>query len=273
MPEQNITAAGARSAFIEGVIACGPTILGYWSIGFASGAIGAVSGFSTGEILLLSALLYAGSAQFLFYSLWTAGAGPSAVVLAVLLVNIRYLLMSSYLARFFSGASTMQKFVSGVLLTDETFGVATQFAAGRGIDEAVKFRRGGPAQGRALHNQDDGVGERFGGEQVQVVRLNAEQRHLRPGDTVSGPSLFTLADIGGYVCVLSHAGPDALAVTVNLDINFMRKAPPGPVYGHCRILKLGRSLMVFDIDIVAGEDGQTVAFATGTYSIPPKRKD
>ena len=104
-----------------------------------------------------------------------------------------------------------------------------------------------------------------------TVRLNAEQRHLRPGDTVSGPSLFTLADIGGYVCVLSHAGPDALAVTVNLDINFMRKAPAGPVYGHCRILKLGRSLMVFDIDIVAGEDGQTVAFATGTYSIPPKR--
>lgn len=132
MPEQNITVAGARSAFIEGVIACGPTILGYWSIGFASGAIGAISGFSISEILLLSALLYAGSAQFLFYSLWTAGAGPSAVVLAVLLVNIRYLLMSSYLARFFSGASTMQKFVSGVLLTDETFGVATQFATGRG---------------------------------------------------------------------------------------------------------------------------------------------
>lgn len=104
-----------------------------------------------------------------------------------------------------------------------------------------------------------------------TVRLNADYRHLRPGDTVSGPSLFTLADIGGYVCVLSHAGPNALAVTVNLDINFMRKAGPGPVDGHCRILKLGKSLMVFDIDIVAGPEGQTVAHATGTYSIPPKR--
>jgi uncharacterized protein (TIGR00369 family) len=102
-----------------------------------------------------------------------------------------------------------------------------------------------------------------------TVRLNATDKHLRPGGTVSGPSLFTLADIGGYVCVLSHAGPDALSVTVNLDINFMRKAGAGPVDGHCRILKLGRSLMVFDIDIVAG--GQTVAHATGTYSIPPKR--
>jgi uncharacterized protein (TIGR00369 family) len=102
-----------------------------------------------------------------------------------------------------------------------------------------------------------------------TVRLNADERHLRPGGTVSGPSLFTLADIGGYVCVLSHAGPDALSVTTNLNINFMRKAEAGPVDGHCRILKLGKSLMVFDIDIVAG--GQRVAHATGTYSIPRKR--
>ena len=104
-----------------------------------------------------------------------------------------------------------------------------------------------------------------------TVRLNADERHLRPGGTVSGPSLFTLADIGGYVCVLSHAGPDALSVTVNLDINFMRKAEAGPIDGHCRILKLGKSLMVFDIDIVAGPQGHTVAHATGTYSIPRKR--
>lgn len=104
-----------------------------------------------------------------------------------------------------------------------------------------------------------------------TVRLNAGHRHLRPGGTVSGPALFTLADIGGYVCVLSHAGPDALSVTTNLNINFVRKAEAGPIDGHCRILKLGRSLMVFDIDIVAGPDGQTVAHATGTYSIPPVR--
>lgn len=105
-----------------------------------------------------------------------------------------------------------------------------------------------------------------------VVRLNAEYRHLRPGDTVSGPSLFTLADIGGYVCVLSHAGPDALSVTTNLNINFMRKAGPGPIDGHCRILKLGRSLMVFDIDMRWGPDNATVAHATGTYSIPPQAR-
>ena len=104
-----------------------------------------------------------------------------------------------------------------------------------------------------------------------TVRLNANERHMRPGGTVSGPSLFTLADIGGYVCVLSHGGPDALSVTTSLNINFMRKAEAGPIDGHCRILKLGKSLMVYDIEMVAGPDRHVVAHATGTYSIPPKR--
>jgi uncharacterized protein (TIGR00369 family) len=62
-----------------------------------------------------------------------------------------------------------------------------------------------------------------------------------------------------------------LSVTTNLNINFMRKAGVGIINGHCRILKLGRSLMVFDIDIVTGPEKLTVAHATGTYSIPPKR--
>ncbi|MCK9550927.1 PaaI family thioesterase [Aquamicrobium sp.] len=105
-----------------------------------------------------------------------------------------------------------------------------------------------------------------------TVRLNADERHLRPGGTVSGPTLFTLADIGGYVLVLTHAGADALSVTTNLNINFTRKAEAGPIDAHCRILKLGRSLMVFDADIVAGPDRLTVAHATGTYSIPPDGK-
>ena len=103
-----------------------------------------------------------------------------------------------------------------------------------------------------------------------TVRLDAREKHLRPGGTVSGPSLFTLADIGGYVCVLSHAGPDALSVTTNLNINFMRKAGPGTIDADCRILKLGKKLMVYDCEIVA--DGEIVAHATGTYSIPPVRR-
>lgn len=104
-----------------------------------------------------------------------------------------------------------------------------------------------------------------------TVRLDAHDIHLRAGGTVSGPSLFTLADIGGYACALSHAGPDPLAVTINLNINFMRKARAGPIDARCRILKLGRSLMVFDCEIAPAGGGEPIAHAAGTYSIPPRR--
>ncbi|MDA4846840.1 PaaI family thioesterase [Hoeflea poritis] len=104
-----------------------------------------------------------------------------------------------------------------------------------------------------------------------TVRLQASEQHLRPGATVSGPALFTLADIGGYACVLSHLGPEALCVTTNLNINFMRKAEAGEILGRSRILKLGRSLMVFDVEMITPANGLTVAHASGTYSIPPKK--
>lgn len=116
----------ARAQFRAGVAACFPTIPGYWSIGFAAGAIGTLSGFTTLQTALLASLLYAGSAQFLFYSLWAAGAEVASVVLSVLLVNLRYLLMSSAMSVYFREQTTLQKIVSGLLLTDETFGVAVQ---------------------------------------------------------------------------------------------------------------------------------------------------
>lgn len=101
-----------------------------------------------------------------------------------------------------------------------------------------------------------------------TVRLHASDAHLRAGGTVSGPTLFTLADVGGYVCAVAHAGRDALAVTTHLSIDFLRKAPPGAVDARCRILKLGRRLMVFDAEILSA-DGTRIAHATGTYAIPP----
>ena len=117
----------STALFKAGVVACLPTILGYWSIGFASGAIGKVAGFSPLDVTLLSGLLYAGSAQFLFYSLYTAGAGVLGIVAGVLLINLRHILMSSYMAMYFSRSTALQKFIGGSLLTDETFAVAAQY--------------------------------------------------------------------------------------------------------------------------------------------------
>ena len=107
-----------------------------------------------------------------------------------------------------------------------------------------------------------------------TVAMTTTDSNLRPGGTVSGPTLFALADLGGYACALSHIGRQALTVTPNLNINFMRKAEAGRLLAHCRILKLGKRLMVFDCDIRQAADGDdteggSIAHATGTYAIPP----
>jgi len=102
-----------------------------------------------------------------------------------------------------------------------------------------------------------------------VIRLDASEPHLRPGGTVSGPTLFSLADLTAYVAILAHIGPVALAVTTNVSINFLRRPPPGPLLARGRLLKLGRRLAVVDVTIAPPEEDEAVAQATATYSIPP----
>lgn len=114
--------------FKDGVRCCLPTILGYWAVSFACGAVGAASGFSVAQVAGLSIFLYAGSAQFLFYSLALAGAGVFQIVLAVAFINIRYLLINTYMAQFFDKSSKWEKIIGGALITDETFGVAANYA-------------------------------------------------------------------------------------------------------------------------------------------------
>lgn len=103
-----------------------------------------------------------------------------------------------------------------------------------------------------------------------IVRLTTSDVHLRPGGTVSGPSMMALADLAAYVVILAHIGPVALAVTTNLNINFLRKPEAGDLLGTCSLLKLGKRLAVTECGI-AGEGAEDlVAHATATYSVPPR---
>ena len=102
------------------------------------------------------------------------------------------------------------------------------------------------------------------------VRMMIAERHLRPGGTVSGPSMFALADVAIYLAVLSRIGPVALAVTTNCSIDFMRKPEAGrDLIAEARLLKLGRALAVGDVLIRSEGRPQIVARASLTYSIPP----
>lgn len=101
------------------------------------------------------------------------------------------------------------------------------------------------------------------------VRLKYDTRQLRPGGTISGPSLMMLADTGMYIALLGMIGPVALAVTTSLNINFLRKPGPTDVIGECRLLKLGKRLAVGEVTMFSDGDPKPVAHATLTYSIPP----
>jgi len=102
-----------------------------------------------------------------------------------------------------------------------------------------------------------------------LVRQRYSDKMLRPGGTVSGPTLMGLADCAMYVVLLSAIGPVALAVTTSLNINFLRKGAPGQdVLAAARLMKLGKRLAVGEIDLLSGTSPDPIAHATATYSIP-----
>jgi uncharacterized protein (TIGR00369 family) len=102
-----------------------------------------------------------------------------------------------------------------------------------------------------------------------VVRYRATVEDLRPGDTVSGPVLMAVADLAMYLMVLSAIGPVPLAVTTNLNINFLRKPGEGELVAEVRLLKRGKQLAVGEVYIRSSGQPEVVAHATVTYSIPP----
>jgi uncharacterized protein (TIGR00369 family) len=100
-----------------------------------------------------------------------------------------------------------------------------------------------------------------------VLPFNPE--NLRPGGTISGPSLMALADSAMYYLLLSKLGPVALAVTTSLHINFLRRPPAADVIATARLLKLGSKLAIGEVHMRTAEGGALVANASVTYALPP----
>jgi uncharacterized protein (TIGR00369 family) len=117
---------------------------------------------------------------------------------------------------------------------------------------------------------DDFHVDEVNGNEISM-RLLTSDRHLRPGGTISGPSMFALADVAAYIVTLAHIGPKALAVTTNCSIDFMRKPKAGvPLIAKARLLKLGKQLSVSDVLLFSEGVEVPVARASLTYAIPPK---
>ena len=106
------------------------------------------------------------------------------------------------------------------------------------------------------------------GNMSSVIRQRVTNTELRPGGTVAGPVLMSVADIALYAAILGEIGLVPLAVTTSLNINFLRRpAPDADVIGKCRLIKLGKTLAVGEVSLYSEGNDAPVAHAVGTYSI------
>lgn len=115
-----------------------------------------------------------------------------------------------------------------------------------------------PLPFRVTRSDDDGV----------EVTQPFGPGQLRPGGTISGPTLMTLADTVAYVAVVSQIGPEFLTVTSHLAIDFLRKPPAAGLRATGEVLKLGRRQALVAIRIHSEQGDDLVAHATATYALP-----
>lgn len=122
----------------------------------------------------------------------------------------------------------------------------------------------GPRSYRVEHVGEDGV----------RMRVPYDSSQLRPGGTLSGPTMMSLADAAAWIVTLSRIGPVALAVTSSLTISFLSKPQPADLLAHATLLRLGKRQSVSEVRLWSegGDPSEPVAHATVTYAIPSNRQ-
>ncbi len=105
-----------------------------------------------------------------------------------------------------------------------------------------------------------------------AVRAVYKKDFLRPGGTISGPILMALADYAMWGAIMSKAERVQMALTTNLNINFLMRPEPGDVVAVAKLIKLGKRLAVGVVDVYGNSDQDLVAHVTCTYSLPPNQK-
>jgi uncharacterized protein (TIGR00369 family) len=118
-----------------------------------------------------------------------------------------------------------------------------------------------------VFNADSGVSIEKVWHGGALVRQAYREHFIRPGGTISGATMMTLADLAMYVAVLASIGPVPLAVTANLNINFLRKPHAADLLAEAKLMKLGKRLAVGEVSIRSDGGADLVAHVTSTYSI------
>ena len=108
------------------------------------------------------------------------------------------------------------------------------------------------------------------GDGTSLVKLTPSPEDLRPGNTISGPVMFEIADCAFYAAIL-FKDPDPMSVTVNCSINFFRRPSKSDLFARANILKFGQKLVVGEVKIYSGNAENRVAHAMMTYARPIKK--
>ncbi len=112
------------------------------------------------------------------------------------------------------------------------------------------------------------------GPGIATIRQTVGEQELRPGGTVSGPVMMSVADCAVYAAIFAELGIIPLAVTTSLNINFLRRpSSTADILGKCRLLKVGKKLVVAEVNIYSEGSDEPVAHATATYALPPTRAE
>jgi|LDZU01.1.fsa_nt_gi 4-azaleucine resistance transporter AzlC len=125
MPAEQDTELNANrtrsQSITRGMVMALPVVLGYITVGFAYGVLARKAGLPLLHTILMSLVVYAGSAQLISVGLFAAGVQPLSIILTTFIVNIRHMLMSASLASYLEKWHNAEKVAFGLELTDETF--------------------------------------------------------------------------------------------------------------------------------------------------------
>lgn len=107
------------------------------------------------------------------------------------------------------------------------------------------------------------------GQGYAVARWRFDPDELRPGDYISGPRIFGLADIAFWIATFTVNGLEAMAVTSEMSIRFLRPAQGGDLMARAEIESVGKRRIVATVRLwVDGSPDRPVAIAQGAYARP-----
>lgn len=101
-----------------------------------------------------------------------------------------------------------------------------------------------------------------------VIEMACDDTMLRPGGFISGPTQMALADHAAYIAIFTRIGITPMALTSNLNIDFLRPCKGDKVIADARVVKFGKALVVINVDIRGASSDKVSSQSVVTYALP-----